>query len=261
MRLALLLSIMRFFQALVVPLLLLALWQAAALSGVVSPYLLPSPGQVLHSGMILAQNGVLARHLASSFLRIAMGFSLSVMLAFLCAGALSHWPLLDRLLSGSFSFLRMTPPLALTPLLILWLGIGDATQVTVILLASFFPIYLNTRTGLNSLNDSFRELAESLHLSQTRKVLFFLIPAAAPSILAGLRLGFGYSWRALIAAELIAASSGLGYMIMNAEQMQRADEVLVGILIIGVLGWLLDSLFTFLVSALLSRRFPEVATL
>ncbi len=252
---------MRFFQPIVIPLILLALWQAVALSGAVSPYLLPSPGQVFNSCLTMAQNGVLLRHLASSLSRIAVGFSLSVALAFLCAGVLSHWPLLDRMLSGSFSFLRMTPPLALTPLLILWLGIEDTTQVAIILLASFFPIYLNTRTGLSSLDDSFRELAESLHLSRTRRIIFFHVPAAVPSILTGLRLGFGYSWRALIAAELIAASSGLGYMIMDAEQMQRADEVIVGILVIGILGWLIDALFSFLASTLLSRRFPEVTEL
>ena len=105
---------------------------------------------------------------------------------------------------------------------------------------------------------AFRELAASLALSRVRMVLFFLIPAAIPSLVTGLRLSFGYSWRALIAAELIAASSGLGYMIMDAEQMQRADEVIVGILVIGVLGWLFDAAFSFLVSALLSRRFPEL---
>ncbi len=252
---------MRFFHALIIPLALLAIWQAASLSGTVSPYLLPAPEQVLRSGITLVQSGVLGRHVAASLSRIAVGFSLSIALGFLCAGVLFRWPLLDKLLSGPFSFLRMTPPLALTPLLILWLGIEDATQIAIILLASFFPIYLNTRTGLGCLDSSFRELAASLHLSRTRRVLCFLIPAAIPSILTGLRLSFGYSWRALIAAELIAAGSGLGYMIMDAEQMQRADEVIVGILVIGVLGWLLDALFTRLASALLARRFPEVKEL
>ena len=89
-------------------------------------------------------------------------------------------------------------------------------------------------------------------------MLFFLVPAAIPSIITGLRLSFGYSWRALIAAELIAASSGLGYLIMDAEQMQRADEVIVGIVVIGVIGWMLDAGFVRLASIFLGRRFPEV---
>lgn len=248
---------MRMIKSIFVPAVVLIVWQIV--SGAVSPYLLPGPGRVLETGLAMAKSGVLTEHVLSSFYRIAAGFCLSVALAFGTAALLYRWRLLDELFQGTLSFMRMTPPLALTPLLILWLGIGDATQIAVIVLASFFPIYLNTRDGLSRLDASFRELAASLHLSRTRTVLFFLLPAATPSIITGLRLSFGYSWRALIAAELIAASSGLGYMIMDAEQMQRADEVIVGILIIGFLGWALDAAFSSLSSALLKRRFPELA--
>jgi ABC-type nitrate/sulfonate/bicarbonate transport system permease component len=247
---------MHIIKTLIVPFLLLAVWQI--FSGMVSPYLLPAPGQVLQSGIILAQNGILAKHLSASLERIIVGFSLSVTLGLGTAGILHGFSWLDKLCSGSLSFIRMTPPLALTPLLILWLGIEDATQISVIILASFFPVYLNTRAGLSRLDAAFQELAESLHISRLRYVLYFLIPAATPSIITGLRLSFGYCWRALIAAELIAASSGLGYMIMDAEQMQRADEVIVGIIIIGFTGWMLDAAFTCITSHLLCRRFPEV---
>ena len=250
---------MRMIKAFFLPLLLLPVWQGVASTGMVSPYLLPGPGRVLETGLYMAGNGTLAGHVAGSLLRIAAGFGLSVVLAFLTASALYRWKVLDEICQGSLSFMRMTPPLALTPLLILWLGIGDATQIAVIVLASFFPVYLNTRDGLSRLDASFRELAASLHLSRARTVLFFLLPAATPSIITGLRLSFGYSWRALIAAELISASSGLGYMIMDAEQMQRADEVIVGILVIGMLGWALDAAFSTVASALLKRRFPELA--
>ena len=249
---------MRVFKTLFVPLLLLGLWHGLAASGMVSPYLLPGPGRVLESGLAMAASGVLAEHLAASFSRIGMGFSLSVVLGLSVAGLLHRFRLLDELFTGTLSFLRMTPPLALTPLIILWLGIEDATQVAIIMLASFFPIYLNTRAGLSRLDPLYRELAASLRLSSLRFVLFFLAPAAIPSVVTGLRLSFGYSWRALIAAELIAASSGLGYLIMDAEQMQRADEVIVGIVVIGVVGWMLDAGFVRVTSALLGRRFPEV---
>ena len=250
---------MHMIKAFFLPLLLLAGWQGGKSTGMVSPYLLPGPGRVLETGLYMAGNGTLAGHMAASLFRIAAGFGLSVALAFLTAAALYRWKWLDEICQGSLSFMRMTPPLALTPLLILWLGIGDATQIAIIVLASFFPVYLNTRDGLSRLDASFRELAASLHLSRTRTVLYFLLPAATPSIITGLRLSFGYSWRALIAAELISASSGLGYMIMDAEQMQRADEVIVGILVIGLLGWALDAAFSTVASALLKRRFPELA--
>ncbi len=249
---------MRLFKTLFVPLLLLILWQTASSSGLVSPYLLPGPGRVLETGFHMAANGVLLQHILASFSRIAIGFTLSVLLGLGTAGLLFRFRLLDELLTGTLSFLRMTPPLALTPLLILWLGIDGTTQIAIIMLASFFPIYLNARAGLSRLDPVHRELAESLHISPTRFVLYFLVPAAVPSVITGLRLSFGYCWRALIASELIAASSGLGYLIMDAEQMQRADEVIVGIVFIGVIGWMLDAGFVRVSSALLGRRFPEV---
>ena len=249
---------MRLVKTLFLPFILLLLWQATALSGLVSPYLLPGPERVLASAAYLAQSGLLFEHLAASFSRIAIGFAVSILLGFSVAAMLTRWRILDELCTGTLSFLRMTPPLALTPLLILWLGIEDATQITIIVLASFFPIYLNTRAGLSRLEAPYKELAASLHVSRLRYVLYFLIPAAMPSIITGLRLSFGYCWRALIAAELIAASSGLGYMIMDAEQMQRADEVIVGVILIGFIGWMLDAAFTRVTSGLLSRRFPEV---
>ena len=249
---------MRIFKTLFVPVLLLGLWHSLSASGLVSPYLLPGPVRVLESALAVAASGVLFEHLAASFSRIGMGFSFSVVLGISVAGLLHRFRLLDELFTGTLSFLRMTPPLALTPLIILWLGIEDATQIAIIMLASFFPIYLNTRAGLSRLDPLYRELAASLHVSRLRFVLAFLTPSAVPSIVTGLRLSFGYSWRALIAAELIAASSGLGYLIMDAEQMQRADEVIVGIAVIGVIGWMLDAGFVRVVSVLLGRRFPEV---
>ena len=249
---------MRIFKTLCVPVLLLGLWHSLSASGLVSPYLLPGPVRVLESALAMAASGVLFEHLAASFSRIGMGFSFSVVLGISVAGLLHRFRLLDELFTGTLSFLRMTPPLALTPLIILWLGIEDATQIAIIMLASFFPIYLNTRAGLSRLDPLYRELAASLHVSRLRFVLAFLAPSAVPSIVTGLRLSFGYSWRALIAAELIAASSGLGYLIMDAEQMQRADEVIVGIAVIGVIGWMLDAGFVRVVSVLLGRRFPEV---
>ena len=125
---------MRIVKAFLFPLCLLGLWQAVTASGMVSPYLLPGPSRVLETGLAMAQEGTLARHVEASLLRIAAGFGLSVTLAFCAAAALYRWKLLDELFRGSLSFMRMTPPLALTPLLILWLGIGDATQIAVIVL-------------------------------------------------------------------------------------------------------------------------------
>ncbi|MCH5277700.1 MAG: ABC transporter permease [Desulfovibrionaceae bacterium] len=246
-------------RVLMLPLLLLLAWQLATGLGLVSAYLLPSPSSVLRTAGDMIESGVLARHMAASLGRVARGFSLSVAAGCALAAGLAHLPRLEKALDPVLSFMRMTPPLATIPLLILWFGIGEATQVVIIILASFFPVYLNARAGFARLDAPFRELAATLSLSRLDYARYFALPAALPSIITGVRLSFGYSWRALIAAELIAAGSGLGYMISDAEQMQRVDVVMVGIFAIGLVGWALDALFRRIVAGLLGRRFPEVS--
>lgn len=249
---------MRLIRALLVPVAILALWQLACSAGWASPYLLPPPLAVLETGVALLKSGELLRNTFASLWRVAQGFTLSVVTGCFCAWVLTLFPKVENALDPVLNFLRMTPPLAMIPLLILWFGIGEATQLAIIILASFFPVYLNARSGFASLDAGFRELAESLNLSRIDFARYFVWPAAFPAIITGIRLSFGYSWRALIAAELIAASSGLGYMISDAEQMQRVDVVVVGIFAIGLIGWSMDALFRKLVVRLAGRRFPGV---
>lgn len=251
---------MAFLRGLLTPLLLILYWQLIASSGLVSNYLLPKPVTVLYSAAAMWQSGVLPEHITASLARIVLGFSMSCTAGFLFAGLITRFSLLEELLAAPLALLRMIPPLAMTPLLILWLGIGSATQLTIIVLASFFPIFLNSRDGFARVTEANRELARSLSLSTWAYVSRIVVPSAVPSIVTGLRLAFGYSWRALIGAELIAAASGLGYMVINAQEMLRTDEVFVGILTIGVIGWILDTLFIRGTNRLLHRRFPEIAT-
>ncbi len=241
------------------PFLLLLYWQILAGSGLISAYLLPPPLTVCKTAVAMWQSGVLPGHIQASLFRVAVGFGLSSLAAFVFAGLVTRFVLLREFLAAPFSLLRMIPPLAVIPLLILWLGIGGATQMAIIILACFFPIFLSTRDGLCRVSEAHRELARSLNLSTRAYIAYIVIPSAVPSVITGLRLAFGYSWRALIGAELIASSSGLGYMIMDAQDMMRTDEVLVGILAIGVIGWVLDASFSKAVIRLLRRRFPEIA--
>ena len=248
------------FRSLLTPALLILYWQIVAGSGLVSSYLLPKPLTVVQAGIAMWQSGVLPEHISASLSRIVMGFSLSSVAGILFAGLVARYALLNELLAAPLGLLRMIPPLAMTPLLILWLGIGGATQLTIIVLASFFPIFLNARDGFARVTEGHRELARSLNLSSGIYICRIIVPSAIPSIVTGLRLAFGYSWRALIGAELIAAASGLGYMVINAQEMLRTDEVFVGILTIGIIGWILDTLFMHGINRLLGRRFPEIAT-
>lgn len=244
---------------LIAPVVIIAIWQIAAVCKWASPYLLPAPKTVFETFLIMLQNGQLWFNIKASLWRVAQGFAISAFFGCLLAGVMARLPKLEKALDPVLNFLRMTPPLATIPLLILWFGIGEATQLAIIILASFFPVFLNARAGFARLDAHLAELARSLNLSQWDFILYFAIPAAFPSAVTGLRLSFGYSWRALIAAELIAAASGLGYMIADAEQMQRVDVVIVGIVTIGFIGWALDAGFRYLIALFASKRFPELS--
>ena len=241
------------------PILLLIFWQLLAETGLISAYLLPPPLSVGQAVLTMWQSGALYYHIKASLFRVTAGLGLSALAGFFFAGLVTRFIPARELLAAPFALLRMIPPLAMIPLFILWLGIGGATQMAIVVLACFFPIFLSTRDGLCRVGEAHRELARSLNLSTCAYVAYIVIPSAMPSIITGLRLAFGYSWRALIGAELIASSSGLGYLIMESQDMMRTDEMLVGILTIGLIGWGLDSLFSKAAVRLLHRRFPEIA--
>ncbi|MDR3199897.1 MAG: ABC transporter permease [Spirochaetales bacterium] len=222
---------------------LLFLWWALSALKLVNPYLIPSPQKTLAAAADLSRSGELARHVLVSLGRVALGFGMSAAAALLLALIFHHSSSLKKIFHGVFELLRSTPPLAMIPLLILWFGIGEAPKLAVIVLATFFPVFLSAAGGFASLDGRWRELAASLELSFFRRLRSVLVPAALPHIITGLRLGFGYAWRALLGAELFSSSAGLGYLITDAQQMARIDTVFAGILIIGLLGLFFDTLF------------------
>jgi sulfonate transport system permease protein len=139
----------------------------------------------------------------------------------------------------------------MTPILILWFGIGEAPKLTVIVLSAFFPVFLNTASGVANCDSKLVEVGKVLGFKPLDGLVRIILPAAFPSILVGLRLGMGYAWRALVGAELLAAAAGLGYMIIEAEQISRPDIVLVGIFAIGLLGLAIDIAFDWLTRRLM----------
>ena len=212
--------------------------------GVLNPYLTPPPGEVLDAALNSLVSGELWLHSCVSLARVFTGFFLTMCLALPLAALLFVFPVSERVLRVPLELFRIIPPLALIPLLILWLGIGEGSKLAVIVLASFFPIFLNAFDGLENADKRLLEMARTLDLTHWDTFRTVLLPSALPSVITGLRIGFGYSWRALIGAELIAAASGLGYMILDAEELARTDRMFVGILVIGVLGYLFDSVLS-----------------
>ena len=218
------------------PVALFALWWLASAFAWVNPYLLPRPEAVYQAFIELLKDGTLFEHIGASLGRAFGGYIAAALLALPMGYFFAKYETLhiqSRLILES---LRMIPPLSLIPLLILWLGIGEVAKLTIVLLASFFPIYLNTLTAFRNVDRKLLEVGASLDFSRSEIFRLIMLPAAMPGILTGLRLGFGYSWRALVGAELIAASSGLGYLINESGEYLKTDCVFVGIITIALLG-------------------------
>ena len=233
---------------------LLLLWQLAAASGIWSAYVLPSPAKVAKALYTMAESGVLWKHILVSGERVLTGFVIAFCLAFLCGLADYGLPWLEEYYGSFLEFMRNVPPISLIALLILWFGIGETSKIIIIVLASFFPMYLNIRKGFVSCDKKLLEVGRVFGFGPWKRFLKIVLPSAVPDILVGMRVGLGYSWRAIIGAEMIAAGSGLGYLILDAQQMSRSDKVIAGILVIGLVGILCDKLFLLLLRRTMHRE-------
>lgn len=228
-------------------LIILAIWTIITKMELVSSYVLPSPSKVFNSFIKMLQSGEIFEDIYISYLRVLQGFFIATLLAFLLAMIRVTLPKYNDYYESIVQFLKNVPPLSLIPLLILWLGIGETTKISIIVLTSFFPIYLNTVKGFESCDKKLLEVGQVYGYSKVSSFFKIRLPYAMSDILVGMRVGLGYSWRAIISAEMIAASSGIGHMILFAQQMSRTDKVIVGILVIGVIGYITDRVFAFII--------------
>lgn len=226
--------------ALIAFLVCLLVWLAATSFGLVNSFLLPAPKTVWRALLELWSGGDLTRHIAASASRVGVGYLLAVVIAVPVAILLAFASHLRMLINPVLEFMRQVPPLALMPLLMLWLGIGEAQKIGIIVLACFFPVFLGMRGGIAQVDPKLIEVGKVSGLTRLDIVSRIIIPSALPSLVIGLRIGLGYSWRALVGAELIASSAGLGYLITDAQDMARTDIVLAGILVIGFIGLIAD---------------------
>jgi sulfonate transport system permease protein len=222
------------------PLTLIALWQLAFELRLIRPILLPSPLRVAQAFADLAASGDLARHLGISLLRVLEGFVVAALAGLALGVGIGLSRGLDRLTDLTIQLLKPIPPIAWIPLAILWFGIGEGGKVYIIFLGAFFPILVNTIDGIRQTDHRFVELARILEVRRGRFIAQVVLPGALPNIMTGLRVGLMVAWMCVVAAELIAASSGVGYLIMDARQMSQTDQVLVGMITIGAMGKVLD---------------------
>jgi len=196
------------------------------------------PGHLLHD------------HVRYSLYRVALGFGVACFVG-IPLGVLMGWSSRLRfMITPILEIVRPIPPLAWIPIAILWFGIGIKSAAFIIFLGAFFPVLLNTLSGVLSVDTVFIEAAKTLNAKE--KDIFFkvLVPGAIPSIFVGMRIGMGIGWMTLVAAEFTGVKEGygLGYMIMTARDIQRPDEIIAGMLIIGLIGLLINSFLGFLES-------------
>ena len=219
--------------------------------GIFSTYVLPSPGKVWGSFHKMLLSGEVFKDIMISMGRVFKGFAIAFVLAFLLGMIRTMIPASGVFYEYLVQFFRNVPPLSLIPLLILWCGIGETTKTVIIVLASFFPMYLNIVKGFTGCDRKLLEVGKVFGYSGLEQFVKITLPYASADILVGMRIGLGYSWRAIIGAEMVAASSGLGHMILFAQQMSRTDKVIVGILVIGLIGYGTDRIFGWAIKKLL----------
>jgi sulfonate transport system permease protein len=223
------------------PVLLIAVWQGAAAAGWIANRVLPAPLDVLAAAWKLIGTGELWQDVLVSTGRAASGFAIGGGIGFALGILNGSSRGAARLLDSSLQMLRNIPHLALIPLVILWFGIDETAKLFLVALGVFFPIYLNTYHGVRTVDPQLIEMARVYGLSRRRVFFEVVLPGALPSILVGLRYGLGITWLTLIVAETISASSGIGYLTMNAREFLQTDVVVLGILIYAVLGKLADA--------------------
>ena len=221
--------------------LLIATWWAAVVA--TRSMIFPTPWGVVTGTLELLKDGTLWRHIGASLMRVGTGFGLAVCVA-VPLGLWMGWVRAAyHTLNPVFQILRPISPIAWIPIAILWFGVGNASPIYLIFISSVFPMVVQTTAGVHTIEKRYLRAAENFAVS--RRTLFkqVVIPAVLPQVLVGMRIGLGVAWLVVVAAEMIALRSGLGYMIMDSRNAgNRYDLVIAGMIIIGLIGLLLDGL-------------------
>lgn len=226
---------------LILPTLLLVVLELAVTTGWVPGHLMPAPSELLVTFRELA-TGPLWLHIMASSQRVFMGFAAGAGLAILLGTLVGMNRRLEAWLDPSFQALRAVPGLAWVPLLLIWLGIEETSKITLIAIGSFFPVYMNMVAGVRNVDRKLVEVGSQLGFSQPTLMRRIMVPAALPYLFTGLRNGLSMAWLCVVAAELLAATEGIGYLLTDGREVSRPDLVLAAIITLALMGKLTDSL-------------------
>lgn len=245
--------VVRVIGGFLLPALIIIAWQVVTTTGLVAPYLLPSPESVVAAGVELAERGLLWTHIAISVQRVLLGFAIGSVIGLAIAGIVGLSRIGDVLLSPTLSAVRAVPSLAWVPLLILWMQIGEESKVTLIAIGAFFPVYTTVASALRHVDPQLVEAGRSFSLRGWSLFRTVQLPAVVPSVVAGLRLALAQAWLFLVAAELIASSMGLGFLLTDSQNSGRVDRIILSIVLLALLGTITNALLVLVEKYLLRR--------
>ncbi|WP_454676832.1 ABC transporter permease [Achromobacter marplatensis] len=228
------------------PLLLVLVWQGLAWAGLISPEVLPSPLAIAHTFWRLTASGELPHHLVVSLARAASGLLIGIAVGgtlALMAGLSTQG---EDIVDATVQMLRTLPHLAIVPLFILWFGIGETPKIALVALGVTFAIYINLFSGIRHVDAKIVEAARTLGATRREMIRHIILPGALPSALVGLRLAVGTAWLSLVVGEQINATSGIGFLIMDAREFMQTDVIFVGLIVYALLGLSTDMLIRYL---------------
>lgn len=224
------------------PVVLIGAWQLAAMTGALSRGVLPAPSDVVTLAWNLAERGTLQHDIFVSLRRVAIGFTIGASTGLILGFLVGVSRLARTLLDRSLQMVRTIPHLALVPLMILWFGIGEEPRLILVAMGSFFPVYLNTMSGVRNVDAKLVELGRSYGLGPLAVLYSVVLPGSLQPILVGLRYALGVAWLTLVIGETIASRDGIGYLVQNARELLRTDVIVLAIGLYAIAGWLTDLL-------------------
>ncbi|MGV7217681.1 ABC transporter permease [Bradyrhizobium sp. UFLA05-112] len=225
---------------LVLPLTLALGWELVVWLGYSNGRLVPPPSRVLATILDLARSGELTRHIAATLWRVGLGFVLGVVAGTLLGAIAGYWSLARRLLDPTVQALRAIPSIAWVPLFILWLGIFETSKIALIAVGVFFPVYLGVMGAILIVDRKIVEVGRIFRLSGPAMIRRILLPAVLPAYVVSLRVGLGLGWMFVVAAEFMGASEGLGYLLIDGQQLGKPAQIVAAIVIFAILGKLTD---------------------
>ena len=226
--------------ALLAPLALLGLWQLVVELGIYSRGQLPAPIDVWRAGVQLWDADLFWVNIRVSFERVLRGFAYGALIAILLGLVVGLWSIARKIIDPAMQAFRTIPSLAWVPLFILWLGIGEQPKIMLIAIGAFFPIYTNLVSGIEQVDRKLIEAAKAYGYQRHALAWHVILPASVPSLMTGMRLGLAQAWLFLVAAELIGASRGLGFLLIDGQNSGRADVIVLSIILLAVVGKLCD---------------------